>query len=150
METVKEWFSLAEIADLAAVPKTTATRYAAAFRAHMESRKFGRRRKYRANAAQTLQAVYEMYTNGLGTQEIADRLAEAIPGTIEVESGKAIAKRAVSIPALLGVMAEDREDRLRVLAELKDTLQEQRAQLERLTALLQRPLWQRLFGRKAK
>jgi len=145
----KEWLTLKDLAEQSGIPQTTVTRYCQTHRTRLENRRFGRRRKYRPVCVGILQTISEWYSQGLSSQEITEKLAVEIPATLELETALA-KRRAPNVPALLESLAEDQADRLRVLAELKDAIQEQRAQLERLTALLQRPLWQRLFGRKAK
>jgi len=84
-------------------------------------------RKYRAGVAQTLKEIAGMFVVGMSEGEVEEKLAEEIPATVEVESGRALAKRtALNVQALVQSLAEDREDRARVLTELQNVLQEQR------------------------
>jgi hypothetical protein len=104
--------------------------------------------------AQTLKEIAGMFAMGMSEGEVEEKLAEEIPTTVEVESGRAPAKRtAPNVQALVQSLAEDQEDRARVLTELQNVLQEQRGQLTRLTELMQdlkRSWWERLIGHKGK
>jgi flagellar biosynthesis chaperone FliJ len=95
-----------------------------------------------------------MFAMGMSEGEVEEKLAEEISATVELESGRAPAKRtAPNVQALVQSLAEDREDRARVLTELQNVLQEQQDQLTRLTELvedLKRSWWERLIGHKGK
>ncbi|MEI6530265.1 MAG: hypothetical protein WCN99_02135 [bacterium] len=77
--------------------------------------------------AQTRKEIAGMFVVGMSEGEVEQKLAEEIPATVEVESGRAPTKRtALNVQALVQSLAEDREDRARVLTELQNVLQEQR------------------------
>lgn len=80
-----EWLSIAEIADKIGIPDNTARRYAGKFSDFMQSKTYGRTKKYTPDAIQVIERVSQLYQSGKSTDEIYELLQREKPIVVEVE-----------------------------------------------------------------
>lgn len=71
---VIEWLSIAEVAKQLGLAENTARRYVNLFKEYINSKQFGRATKYDTESLEILSTVSRLYQEGLGTQEIQERL----------------------------------------------------------------------------
>lgn len=81
----EEWLTIVEIAKRLDLAENTARRYANLFGEYLRSRKFGRATKYHPDALNVLSTISQLYKDGMSTEEVRERLAEAFPQHIDAE-----------------------------------------------------------------
>lgn len=69
-----EWLSIGEVAKQLGLAENTARRYVNLFKEYIHSKQFGRATKYAPESLEILSTVSRLYQEGLGTQEIQERL----------------------------------------------------------------------------
>lgn len=83
---VEEWWTITELAKRLELHENTARRYAKLFDGFIKSRQYGRTIKYHPEAMPILATVSQLYKDGLGTQEIQQRIQSIYAQHVEVDS----------------------------------------------------------------
>lgn len=81
----EEWLTVTELANRLGLAENTARRYAKLFDEYISSRKYGRTIKYDPEAIKVMDSVSRLYKEGLGTQEIQERLRGVYPLHVDVQ-----------------------------------------------------------------
>lgn len=108
--------SISEIAKRLGMAENTARRYANLFGDYIKSRQYGRSMKYDPESLEVLAAVSRMYSDGLGTQEIQERLRGAYTLTVNMEpenDGSSV------LPPNVNTINEIRETMLRLALHIE-------------------------------
>lgn len=92
------WLSIAEISKNLGLAENTARRYANLFSDYLVDRRFGRAIKYKSDSINVLGRVAALYQDGLGTDEIREKIHEEFPAHIDHEDE---AQSGRSVPALI-------------------------------------------------
>ncbi|MDP4086807.1 MAG: hypothetical protein Q8934_19765 [Bacillota bacterium] len=113
---MSSYLTITEIAEQTDIPRSTCSRYLAAFDAFFAVKGGSRLKKYESSAVNVLLRIKHLYDDGLETHEIFDTLKNEFPIVVNSEQPREASEQAPAVPAL--ATSDD-------LEEIKQALEEQ-------------------------
>lgn len=117
---MEDWVTIAEAAQQIGVAENTLRRYASTFEGFLLAKAYGRTKKYSAEAVQTLSVIAGYYQDGIGTQEITERLNAQHTRTIDIEEHADNPQLPTILPqqAMAAIMAAQQQTLAQVAAAM--------------------------------